>query len=132
MARRLVKRMIAASAGVALALGGTLAVAAPSAAAELKCTPNSTAGQVGGLATASGSAACTFYPSEVAVTVILYVDGWNEGSSYRTCASVTECVGTPVSLPTSSPNVCGRTVISWDTPNGRETRATSTGTSCPL
>lgn len=118
--------------GVGISLGG---IGAGTAQASYgSCTPTATVSYSDGIAKASGSVDCSFIPdSPVGITVILYIDRANEGSSYRTCQAdllVITCRGTSVSKRAASNNVCARTLVSWKDPEGWHNRATQTGTGC--
>lgn len=83
-----------------------------------ECVPTATVLKHAGKITASGSADCLIeHGNPVTVTVVLYVQGWNEGSSAKSCkanAFVT-CYGIPVSGYYTSNSYCARTIVTYKT-----------------
>ncbi|WP_140425674.1 hypothetical protein [Cryobacterium sp. N19] len=133
--RKLTKLAFSAVAGILLAMGVGGLGATPALAFEAKCTPSASISQTGGYATASGKAMCQIEQGNiVGVTVVLYVQGWNEGSSYTECAAdfLSDCVGIDVGYPTATSDICARTIVTYETTGQRHTRSTSTGQSCPF
>lgn len=103
----------------------------------IHCIPEASLSRSGGTATASGKANCTFAPTEpVSVNVILYVEGYNEGGTLRSCTIGTtggDCVGQSYSLAVqSSSAVCARTMVGYQHPSDGWTQVSSyAGTKCP-
>lgn len=128
--RKSISWSAAAVTGVLLAVGGVGATAAQAAPCNAGAGISSSAGVI----TASGKADCMIeYGNPLNVTVVLYVDGENVGSSYKACTYeiTSACTGTPVRLSSSSSNYCSRVLVSYKTMDEWEYTSTSTGTSCP-
>lgn len=131
--RKLTMWSAAAVTSILLMIGGAGATAAQ--AAQGACSPSASVRQTGTSAVASGKAMCQIEEGNtVGVTVILYVHGYSEASSYTECAAtiLADCVGLDVSYPTSSTDICARTIVTYETLGQRQTRVASTGTSCPF
>lgn len=101
------------------------------------CTPTARLSAAGTAKTATGSADC-YMPArtEIGVTTIFYVNGYNEDSTYRTCVTdeqVFECMGDPITKVTSGA-VCARVIVDWTDPVYGDfvQKKASTGSQCPL
>ncbi len=129
--RKLILWPSAVALGVVLAAGGLGATAAQAAA----CTPSASASSSGGVITAHGAATCAIEEgNRYHVTVVLYIDGENVGSSYTECvgSALSTCSGTPVSWNSSDDRYCARTLVGARTMGADEYTSTSTGTYCPF
>lgn len=133
--RKLTTWSLSVVAGILLMMGVGGLGSMPAFAIQGSCTPSASTSQTGNYATASGKAMCQIEQGNiVGVTVILYVHGWNEGSSYTECAAdfMADCVGADVGYVTATSDICARTIVTYETLGERQTRSTSTGQSCPF
>lgn len=113
---------------VAGGLGASAAQASETGAGQ--CVPTATVQKSAGKITAKGSAQCLIEKGNpVTVTVVLYVQGWNEGSSAHSCKADAwgTCYGSPVSGYYTSNDYCARTIVTYKTSGVWKQSATTTG-----
>ena len=121
-----------------LVTASTVGLSATSAhAAGYSCNPAPDLKLTSSSVTAGGSAQCDLpVGQEVGVTTILYIDGFNAGSTYRRCTADPanfECQGTPVTKGRGGTN-CSRVLVDYYDV-GQETtvfRGANTGDGCPV
>lgn len=87
---------------------------------EPHCFASASLNQGSSTVIASGYGRCTLMPPiTLGVTVIMYHNGWNIGSTYKSCYMATDedCHGYPISTPNSGGNYCSRVMIDYVEPN---------------
>ena len=125
----------AAPASAAPLAGASQPSAVAAASSYIGCTPTAVVDN-GTTKVASGSADCIVpLDTVVGVTVVLYVDGWNVGSTYTECTQFgldQVCAGQPVSSAASGEG-CARTMVTYrlPEPDGSQFEAVSVGNGCP-
>lgn len=87
---------------------------------EPHCFASAGLSQGSSTVTASGYGRCRFMPPiTVGVTVVMYHNGWNIGSTYNSCYMATDgdCYGHSISTPNAGGSYCSKVTVDYVEPN---------------